>query len=412
MEEKASIRMNTHRFIIYDNEGGSFGPLTRTRAVFELRTGADTTLERVQKTLGAAPAGLWCPDRLKGVLEQRYPDTPVNPDDLAQGPVLLVDGRWAGIRHRDEVLSLKTGQALVKADGRVVAVVLNNDQALAFLNNGCRTLPDDVSTIRLQNRVLLNRPWHILDDLPENLEHDLLHSDTPVIDLGEHPGIIVTGEHPVRVGPDTRILPSVVIDAEHGPVVIERGATINPLCVLQGPCYVGAGSVLVSHTSIRRNTVIGPGCKVGGELSASILQSYSNKSHSGFLGDSLVGSWVNLGAGTTTSNLKNTYGQVRIQLEPNGPAEDTGRMFLGSIIGDYVRTAIGTRLTTGSVIQPGCMLAVSGWAPGSTRPMGFYTDAGYQPHDVSKLIETVRRMMHRRGITLDQAEAAMIRAID
>src|SRR5690606_29763654 len=106
-----------------------------------------------------------------------------------------------------------------------------------------------------------------------------------------------------------------------------------------------------------------PTCRIGGEVSHSIFQSFSNKTHGGYLGHALVGEWVNLGAATNASNLKNTYGSVRMQLAARGPREDTGLLQLGPILGDYVRTAIGTRIPTGAVIGTGCMISLSGFAP-------------------------------------------------
>jgi UDP-N-acetylglucosamine diphosphorylase/glucosamine-1-phosphate N-acetyltransferase len=324
---------------------------------------------------------------------------------------VLVNGRWGGVRYAEQVSILSLNQAVVQSDGQVVAVVLGNDHAETFLQTGGVTLPDCAATVRVQGRTLIERPWHVLDELPDTLAADMAASKTPLFHSEAYPGVTTLGDHPIRVGAGARIMPSVVIDAEYGPVVIDEGATVNPLTVLQGPCFIGRDAVLVSHTSIRRNTVIGPCCKVGGEVSASILHGYSNKAHSGYLGDSLVGAWVNLGADTNTSNLKNTYGPVSVQLKEGAPAENSDRVFHGSIIGDYVRTAIGTRLPTGAVIHPGCMLAGSGWAPRFAAAMGFHTDSGRQPYDPQKLVQTLRIMADRRGVELNEEEQVLIRSL-
>lgn len=403
--------MNTHTLTIYDDGLGRLGPLTGTRPSFGVRTGALETQNRIERVIGRPASALWCAKRLAGVLSERRPGTPVNPDRIEGTACVLVNGRWTGARFTEQVKTLAHNQALVQSDGQVIAVVMSKDDAVVFLQSGCVTLPDQVSTVRVQDRVLIDRPWHVLDELPNNLASDLSSNDAPLFRGDQHPGVTAFGDHPVRVGAGARIMSSVVIDAEYGPVVIEPGAVINPLTVLQGPCYIGRDAVLVSHTSIRRNTVIGPYCKVGGEVSASILHGYSNKAHSGYLGDSLVGAWVNLGAGTSTSNLKNTYGHVRVQLDEDAPAEDTGRTFHGTVIGDYVRTAIGTRLPTGAVIHPGCMLADTGWAPKLAMPLGFYNGPKRQPYDTGKLIDTIGRAMGRRDCRLSDAEAALIRSL-
>jgi UDP-N-acetylglucosamine diphosphorylase/glucosamine-1-phosphate N-acetyltransferase len=403
--------MNAHTLIIYDDGLGRLGPLTATRPSFGVRTGALDSQARIERVVGRPASALWCTKRLAGVLSERQPKISVNPGRLTDGGHLLISGRWAGTRFAEQVTALSHNQALVQSDGQVVAVMLNGNDAGAFLRDGCVTLPDQVSTVRLQERALIGRPWHVLDELPANLASDLSSSDLPAFRGDQHPGVTAFGGHPIRIGDGARVMPSVVIDAEYGPVVIGPGAAINPLIVLQGPCYIGRDAVLVSHTSIRRNTVIGPGCKVGGEISASIMHGYSNKAHSGYLGDSLVGAWVNLGADTSTSNLKNTYGNVRVKIDEETPEEDTGRTFHGSIIGDYVRTAIGTRLPTGAVIHPGCMIADTGWAPKLAMSLGFYKGPQRQAYDADKLIDTIRRAMGRRDRVLGDAEAALIRSL-
>lgn len=403
--------MNTHALIIYDDGLGRLGPLTATRPSFGVRTGALETQKRIERVTGLVTSALCCAKRLAGVLSERRPKTPVNPGRLTDSLHLLINGRWTGTRFAEQVKALSHNQALVQSDGQVIAVNMSGDDAGAFLQSGCVTLPDHVATVRVQDRALLDRPWHVLDELPANLASDLSSSDLPAFRADQHPGVTAFGEHPILVGDSARVMSSVVIDAEYGPVVIEPGAVINPLTVLQGPCYIGRDAVLVSHTSIRRNTVIGPGCKVGGEVSASIMHGYSNKAHHGYLGDSLVGAWVNLGAGTSVSNLKNTYGNVRVQLDEHTPAEDTGRTFHGSIIGDYVRTAIGTRLPTGAVIHAGCMIADTGWAPKLAMPLGFYNGPERQAYDADKLIDTIRRAMGRRDRVLSDTEAALIRSL-
>src|SRR5690606_20550055 len=124
--------------------------------------------------------------------------------------------------------------------------------------------------------------------------------------------------------PDAQVHPMVVLDARQGSVIVDAGATIGPFCVLVGPCYVGPCTTVQPHTHLRAGCSIGPHCLVAGEISHAIFQGYANKAHAGYLGNALVGQWVNLGANTNASNLKNTYGHVRVQLSPDAPLEDTG----------------------------------------------------------------------------------------
>src|SRR5262249_54025468 len=158
----------------------------------------------------------------------------------------------------------------------------------------------------------------------------------------------LVNEHAIHVAAGATIKPGVVLDADHGPIHIDRDALIEPNAVLQGPCYIGPGSIIRPGAAIRENTTIGPVCKVGGEVEASIFQGYANKQHDGFLGHSFVSPWANLGADTVTSDLKNTYGTIRVHL--NGVGVESGQQFIGSIIGDHAKTGIGTILPTGCVL--------------------------------------------------------------
>lgn len=211
--------------------------------------------------------------------------------------------------------------------------------------------------------------------------------------------IMIEGHHPVFVGKKINLQPHVVFDTSRGSVILDEGVTIRSMSVLGGPCYIGAGSTISAQSDIRPGTVIGPQCKVGGEVSASLFQGYSNKSHTGFLGDSFVGEWVNLGAGTITSNLKNTYGQVRVS-KGSGRAQETGRQFLGSIIGDHVKTAIGTRLQAGSFLGTGSSIAVSDLAPKTITPFTFITDDGIETYDLARFLEVAKTVMARRDVEL------------
>ncbi|MFA9478456.1 putative sugar nucleotidyl transferase [Phycisphaerales bacterium AB-hyl4] len=413
--------MSQPRLLIFDDARGQWGPMTDRRPVFDLRTGAHTTRQRIERVLGRPADALHMPDRLAPVCRERAATADPNPtftinQPLTAGDWLLVNGRWNATAHAQLITQLAPSHALIEADGGIVALRLPHTAANHWLTTTADTttstdhhLPDNITATTLPDRVLLARPWHVLDELPAALHADLAASTLPTLNPADHPNVHVIGDHPVHLGPAARLLPTVVLNAEAGPIVIDDHALINPFTMLQGPCYIGAHTTLAAHTAIRPHTVVGPHCKVGGEVSGAIIHSHSNKSHLGYLGNSLVGQWCNLGADTNVSNLKNTYGHVRIQLDPHTPPQDTGRMFHGPILGDFVRTAIGTQLLTGSVIHTGCMLALSSFAPKHAPPFGFYTDAGREPYDIDRLIDMTARMLARRGDTFTQTEADLLR---
>jgi UDP-N-acetylglucosamine diphosphorylase/glucosamine-1-phosphate N-acetyltransferase len=261
--------------------------------------------------------------------------------------------------------------------------------------------------VRLAHRVLIERPWHVLDGLEQAMGVDMRAASGQARPAGAR----VFGTHALAIAGDAIVQPGAIFNLEHGPIVIETAASIGSGAVLEGPCFVGAHSVVQPLSLLRPHTAIGPHCKVAGEISFCIFQAYGNKAHAGFLGHSLVGEWVNLGASTVVSNLKNTYGPVRVRMRPSGAAEDTGRLFQGPIFGDFVRTAIGMRIPTGACLQTGSMLAQSALAPKSTGRFAFITDDGRQVHDLEKFLATARAMMARRQVPLSAAHEARLRAL-
>lgn len=398
------------RLLVFDDGRGRLAPLTDLRAAFELRTGAVTTAERLARTVGP-PAGYIVPEPLEALVAERA-DAPVNrlpgdADDAGDDePYLLVNGRWTAV-HRELPTALNT--AVIAADGSLAAALVDRAAVEAFIADPSTT-PAGLETIADDNIDLITRPWHVIEHARANLVADLAACDFDELDA-DWPGVIVTGDRPVRVGPGVTIGAHVSIDTTGGAVCIDAGATIAPLVTITGPCFIGADATVIRHADIRANTVIGPVCKVGGEISGTVFQGHANKSHFGFVGDSFIGEWVNLGAGTTTSNLKNTYGVVGMQTDPDEPCEPTGMTFLGAIVGDHVKTAIGTRMITGCCIHTGAMVAVSTFATKCIERFAFLTDAGRETYDPDRFNQVADRVMRRRGREVTPALRARFAAL-
>lgn len=219
----------------------------------------------------------------------------------------------------------------------------------------------------------------------------------------------VTTQQNVVVATTATVHPSVVLDASGGPIVIDHDVVIEPFVVINGPVAIGRGTIVRSFATLRGPVVIGPVCKVGGEIECSVIHGYSNKQHEGFLGHSYIGEWCNLGAGTTTSDLKNTYGSIRVTID--GDSVDTGRMFIGTLMGDHTKTAIGTTLSTGTVIGACCNIAVSGFPATSLPSFTWCTDSGAEVYQIDKAINVARTVMQRRGMTFTPAHEAQFRQI-
>jgi UDP-N-acetylglucosamine diphosphorylase/glucosamine-1-phosphate N-acetyltransferase len=212
--------------------------------------------------------------------------------------------------------------------------------------------------------------------------------------LGEHPVVLLPPSNGDTHG-KARIEPHVVLDASAGPILIQPGAHLHAFTRVNGPSYIGRG-VNVMGGDISGSS-IGDVCKVRGELSSTVLAGYANKGHDGFVGHSYIGRWVNLGAGTITSNLKNTYGSVALWT-PTG-IRDTGMQFLGTLFGDHVKTGIGLRLTTGTVLGAGANV-YGNMPPKVVAPFSWGDAAPYSLYESNKFLETAARMMSRRHVEL------------
>jgi UDP-N-acetylglucosamine diphosphorylase/glucosamine-1-phosphate N-acetyltransferase len=209
---------------------------------------------------------------------------------------------------------------------------------------------------------------------------------------------VKVGDHGIFVEEGAQIGPQVVLDASVGPILIRSGAVIAPFTHLVGPISVGRDSQILGDRVAASS--IGDRCKVHGELSNSIFLGHGNKTHTGFVGHSYLGRWVNLGALTTTSNMKNTYGPVQLWT-PSG-VRNTGQQFLGTFFGDHAKTGIGTMLTTGSVIGAGANVYGGNMPRKVVPPFAWGDGEPYDTFDITKFLAVAERAMARRQIELGE----------
>lgn len=396
------------RAIFFDDGRGELSPLTDLRASFEVRCGAFTAIERLRRDGDVEVAGLLVPVGLAALVRERSA-LPVN--EGPGGTVLLINGRWA-LADGSNAANLDEGEVWVDASGEVIAAHVSAADA-------ARVAAHDTSGLKIIPRhepshTLLRRPWDARAVRDRALAMDLARFD-PAAGAAAPPGVVVIGGKVQGKGlfihPGAKVFPSAVIDHEGGAVVIDEGAVVRPGAILIGPCYVGPHSTVLERATIRPWTAIGPWCKVNGEVGGTVFQGFANKAHDGYLGDSWVGEWANLGAGTTNSNLLNTYGEVVAKARPDGPNERTGQQFLGAIIGDHVKTAICTRLFTGCVLGTGSMIACSAPVSGCVPAFSWVTDAGRRGYRFDKFMEVAKAAMARRGVTPGAAYEARLRRL-
>ncbi len=379
--------------ILFDDDYPGLAPLTDLRPSFELRTGAMTTAQRLADRLNRPVGAVMVPPGLATLAGMHF-DVPVNRLPDGDGSWMMLNGRWTTITAP---LPSELNTAMVDADGSVVAALLEPAHAQRFIDTGGE-LDDAIDVAPMANAELLRRPWDIIRGLDDRLRHDLalLTRGRETFDAGEAQLVAVVGDNPVVVGDNVSLHPFVCLDATDGPIVIGDNVSIHPHSVVYGPCCLGDHTLLHARTDVG-GSAVGPRCKLGGEIGGCIIQAYSNKAHAGYLGDSYLGEWVNLGAGTLTSNLKHTYGTVRAKPAADGEPEDTAMQFFGAVIGDHVKTSIGSRLTTGSMLATGAMVALSVFPPKYVDRFAFMTDARRTKLDLDRFALVADRMMQRRG---------------
>jgi UDP-N-acetylglucosamine diphosphorylase/glucosamine-1-phosphate N-acetyltransferase len=202
--------------------------------------------------------------------------------------------------------------------------------------------------------------------------------------------------------------PFAVLDARGGPILVGRDAVVQSHSVVEGPCVIGAGSQVLGGV-VRRSTV-GPQCRLAGEVEDTVWQGWANKRHHGFVGHSLVGEWVNLGALTTTSDLKNNYGPVRVWAA--GRERESGSNKVGSIVGAHVKTGIGTLLPTGCSIGVASNLFGGGrFAPKRVPAFAWWDGCRVLEHRLDPCLATAAVVLGRRGLVLGEAERSALREL-
>jgi UDP-N-acetylglucosamine diphosphorylase/glucosamine-1-phosphate N-acetyltransferase len=241
----------------------------------------------------------------------------------------------------------------------------------------------------------LDEVWSLVADLAPQLADDIARLG-PRLDCAPVDGAMVAGAHPVFTERGADVEPAVFFDATAGPILVRAGATVRAFTRLVGPCAVASGATVLGDRVACCS--IGEGSFIRGEISETVVLGHANKAHDGFVGHSYVGRWVNIGAGTITSNLKNTYGNVAVWT-PDGP-RDTGLLKLGTLFGDHVKTGIGLRLTTGSVIGAGSNVYGTAVPPKYVPPFSWGEGDALGVYDADRFLVTAGRAMARRSVTL------------
>ncbi len=401
--------------LVEDMAVAGLEPLTLTRPAYELRLGAMTLGEKTARAFGVGPG----PARRSVVIRPhlaemeaaRDPHTCVNDLDwLARGPVVVANARW--VPPVGFEVPAEAAPWLGLCDGRPACAFVGPDRAVALRPNSVEDWFDDLAGKVSGQEVggqWIDHPWDLVAANAEHIQRDFRT-------LG---GASVTNRHlekmalvgPVdrlRVHESVRIDPYTVLDTTNGPIMIGPNVWIQPFTRIEGPCVIGAETHLF-RANLRGGVSIGPMCRIGGEVEVSIVHGYSNKYHEGFLGHAYVGEWVNLGAITSNSDLRNDYGEVQVPL--HGDPVPTGQKKVGCFIGDHTRTGLGSMLNTGTAIGVMCNVLPAGLllpkhVPSFTAVMWGKVAEGFP---LEQMFDTARIVKGRRGLVFSEAEEQLYR---
>jgi UDP-N-acetylglucosamine diphosphorylase/glucosamine-1-phosphate N-acetyltransferase len=402
--------------IFEDEQFQQFFPLTHLRPVATLRAGIVPLFERAQRYFPQTRLVLVVRDEIGPLTAHLCPSIPVNIIKRDESEdVLFVNGRircWGDLPELIGQARLST--RFVNDQMDTVAMLFR----APLVNHTSKvTTPSEYVAVYERERkeisdaktsaTLFGFLWDMVADIDEEIREDFKHVERNSGGGAKiHPGAYVVNPDSTFLGDNVVVMPGAVIDAGAGPVYIGANTRIEAHAAIYGPsaigpnCIVGAGKY--------NGLSIGHTCRIGGEIEESVFQSYVNKYHAGFIGHSYVGSWVNFGAMTTNSDLKNNYSTIRVQ--SGGAPIDTGSIKVGSFIGDHTKFGIGTLLNTGIVIGVACNI-FGGYLVTDKEIPSFRwgNSSGWETHQFEKAIDTAARTVERRKQKLSDHERAVLK---
>lgn len=356
-------------------------PFTYTRPVANVRVGILTIDEKWQRWLGASPSF-----QTAGYLEKKFPRQSTADNLLINGAV-CPDQKLV-----DTVKALPANYFLVQDKLLIAARAPEGDM-------------NSDNTIQYEGAItVIDRPWKIFSQNGSQIKEDfrlLTAGRTSAGIKDKH--TVVYGEENVFAEEGVRIK-AAIINAENGPVYLGRNSVIDEGAMIRGTFALCEEGHINMGAKIRGDTTVGPHCKVGGEVSTSVLFGYSNKAHDGFLGCSVIGEWCNLGADTNTSNLKNTFDEVKLWSHAENRFINTGMQFCGLMMGDHSKCGINTMFNTGTVIDVSSNVFGEGFPRNYIPSFAWGGPGGITTYNVGKAFQTARKAMERRQRVLDETE--------
>jgi len=453
MEEQTSP---VNLCIFEDARYPNFLPLVLNRPVFDLFLGAQTLGARIIDEVDPHTVSYVCRHYLTAsvkVESAREESTrTVLVGELTGGETIFLNGRLLtyGTELTALLSELECGTIMHKK-GVAVAAKLSGSEAAAFLEKISEPLSDeairkDMQSLKKRGEAaspgaktkkqegeesyplvrwaeekgiglaetgtkLLSYYWQLIEEnsacIRDDFEKNPLRGSAP--DSALFKGVDVINEEDLVIGAEVEVRSGTVLDASEGPIVIADRVGIEPNAIINGPCYIGEQSIVRGGAKLGHGTSIGRDCRIGGEVEESIISPFTNKQHEGFLGHSYIGSWVNIGAGSCNSDLKNNYSHVKAWCA--GSIRETGRMFLGVIVADHAKIAINTRINTGTIIGFSSNVLTSGFPPKFVPSFTWTLEPEPVEFDLEKALLTARRMMDRRNIEFTAETDELFRTI-
>jgi UDP-N-acetylglucosamine diphosphorylase/glucosamine-1-phosphate N-acetyltransferase len=388
-------------------------PLVHFRPVYELRCGVNNLLHNITVEFPRVPVTLSVRRDLTKLVAENYPATQVNL--VYEDDTLFLNGRILKIEGLRKLIAKDLGNDWFMHDGNEIAAVYCTRKNISSMNKSLSDGIFDGSVLQGFREKsfpgkLIRYSWDLIHSTAEEIEKDFHRIRKPSVKAVKiYKGAHIIGRKNIVFSRGVTVKPGAVLDAEKGPIILGENVLIMPNAVIQGPVCIGRDSIIKAGATIYHGTSVGELCKVGGEVECSIIQSHSNKQHSGFLGHSYLGTWVNLGADTNTSDLKNNYSNIRVNID--GAMVDSGKQFMGLTMGDHSKSGINVMFDTGTVVGASCNIYGAGLPPKFVPSFSWGGGTSFTCYDIDKSIDTMKKVMARRGVDMSPAYEKLVRKI-
>ncbi|MBI5730515.1 MAG: GlmU family protein [Ignavibacteriales bacterium] len=391
--------------IVEDDKYENLLPLVYMRPVYDLRCGILTLREKIEKLFPSAKIFLHCRKYLEEKVKEINKNLLVN-NLSGLDSCLFVNGRTILNSKIVEQISKKEDALYFSGETFVAAKLssYNLEKVISKLDSVFTTSHFEGIERSDCETTIINYPWDLISNNGEQILSDFVFHKTKKKNIhGKvYEGAVLLNEKDIFIGVDSVIKPGVVIDAEEGPVYIGKNVKVMPNAVIVGPCFVGDNSIIKIAAKVYENTSIGEFCKVGGEVEGSIIHSYANKQHDGFLGHSYISPWCNLGADTNNSDLKNNYGNIKVII--NDKQVDSGKMFVGLVMGDHSKTSINTMFNTGTVCGVASNIFGSGFPPKYIPSFAWGGADSMTTYNLNNGIDVAKKVMARRKVEFTETD--------